>query len=140
MNRLQKNAWIELAVSTFCVIVFCMMLAFLVRLNASGGVCLIISLIVGLPVILFGYLHHLAELKKLDEREKQMLQKAFTLSTYAFVAFCSCSAFILFFTVGGAGKVPVYTLPLIVVAGMFVAQLTESAAILIQFAREQADE
>ena len=141
MNRLQKKAWFELVAVTFCMAATGAMLALLVRLNASGGVGkLMISLAVGLSVGLFGYLHHLTEQKKLDEREKQIAQKAFALSSYAFVTLIGCSAFILFFTVGGAGQIPVYTLPAVLFAGIFVAQLTQSAAILIQFAREQADE
>ena len=140
MNRLQKKAWIELAAVTFCMAATGAVLALLVRLNASGGYNLIICLIVGLPVGLFGYLSHLSEQKKLDERERQIAQKAFALSSYAFVTLIGCSAFILFFTVGGAGQVPAYTLPAVFVGGIFVAQFTQSAAILIQFAREQADE
>lgn len=139
MNKLQKKAWIELATVTFCMAVAGAALAVLVRLNASGADNLIIGLIVGLPVGLFGYLHHLSEQKKLDERERQIAQKAFALSFYAFVTVIGCSAFILFFLVGGAGQVPVYTLPAVLIAGIFVAQFTQSAAILIQFAREQAD-
>jgi len=141
MNRLQKKAWIELAAVTFCMAGAGAALAVLVRLNASGGVGkVMISLAVGLSVGLFGYLHHLTEQKKLDEREKQIAQKAFVLSSYAFVMFIGCSAFILFFTVGGAGQIPVYALPAVFVGGIFVGQFTQSAAILIQLAREQADE
>ncbi len=140
MNRLQKKACIELAAVTFCMAGTGAALAVLVRLNASGLGKPMIGLIVSLPVALFGYLHHLSEQKKFDEREKQIAQKAFVLSTYAFVTLIGCSAFILFFMVGGAGRVPVYTLPAIFVGGIFVAQFTQSAAILIQFAREQADE
>ena len=112
----------------------------LVRTNASGPVHLMICLIVGLPFGLYCYLRQLAEQKRLDEREKQIAQKSFTIATYAFVTFVGCSAFIVFFMVGGAGQVPVYTLPAVFIGGFGVAQFTESAAILIQFAREQADE
>jgi len=140
MNRLQKKAWIELAAMTFCMGGTGAALAVLVRFNASGAGYLMVCLIVGLPVGLYGYLHNLAEQKRLDERERQIAQKAFALSSYAFVTLIGCSAFILFFTVGGAGRVPVYTLPAVFVGGIFVAQFTQSAAILIQFAREQADE
>ena len=140
MNRLQKKAWIELAAMTFCMAGTGAALAVLVRFNASGAGYLMVCLIVGLPVGLYGYLHNLAEQKRLDERERQIAQKAFALSSYAFVTLIGCSAFILFFMVGGAGRVPVYTLPAVFVGGIFVAQFTQSAAILIQFAREQADE
>ena len=140
MNRLQKKAWIELAAATFCMAGIGAGLAVLVRSNASGAVWLMVCLIVGFPVGLYCYLHDLGEQKRLDEREKQIAQKAFTLGSYAFVTFFGCSAFILFFMVGGAGQVPVYTLPAVFVGGIGVAQFTESAAILIQFAREQTDE
>jgi len=145
MNRLQKIAWIELAAVTFCMAVTGAALAVLVRLNASGAGYLMVCLIAGLPVGLFGYLHNLAEQKRLDERERQIAQKAiaqkaFALSSYAFVMLIGCSAFIIFFMAGGAGQVPVYTLPAVFVGGIFVAQFTQSAAILIQFAREKADE
>lgn len=140
MNRLQKTAWIELAGVTFCVATTSAMLAMLVRSNASGPTYLIIYLVVGLPVGLFAYLYHLAEQKRLDERERQITQKAFALSSYAFVTAIGCSAFIFFFVVGGAGRVPVYTLPSVFLGGVFVAQFVQSAAILIQFAREKADE
>lgn len=140
MNRLQKKAWIELAAVTFCMATSAWTLAVLVRLNASGAHNLIIGLIMGLSVGLFGYLHHFSEQKKLDERERQIAQKAFALSFYAFVTLIGCSAFMFFFMVGGAGQVPVYTLPAVLIGGIFVAKFTQSAAILIQFAREQADE
>jgi len=140
MNRLQKKAWLELAGVTFLMPVLGMYMAKLVRLNASGTVYLMVCLVVGLPFALLGYLRHLSEEKKLDECERQIAQKALALSFYAFTTFVGCSAFILFFMVGGAGRVPVYTLPAVFVGGIFVAQFTQSAAILIQFAREQADE
>ena len=140
MNRLERNAWIELAAVTFCMAVIGLGLARLVRSNAGGLAYLAIGLIGGLPALLLGYLQRVAEQKRLGEREKQIAQKAFTLAAYTFVTFFGCSAFILFFIVGGAGQVPVYTLPAIFVGGFGVAQFTESAAILIQFAREKADE
>jgi len=140
MNKLQKKAWIELAGVTFFMATSAWTLAVLVRLNASGAHNLIIGLVGGLSLGLFGYLHHLSWQKKLDERERQIAQKAFALSFYAFVTLIGCSAFILFFMVGGAGQVPVYTLPAVLIGGIFVAQFTQSAAILIQFAREHADE
>ncbi len=140
MNRLQKRAWIELAGVAFCVAGAGAELAVLVRLNASGTGHLIILLTVGLTAGLFGYLHNLSEQKKLDERERKIAQKALALACFVFAVFCGCSSFIFFFTVGGAGKVPVYTLPAVFLGGIFVAQFTQSAAILIQFAREQGDE
>ena len=140
MNRLQKTAWIELASLTFCMAIAGVMLAGLVRSDAHGPAYLIVALVIGLPVGLFGYLRYHSEQKKLDEREKHIAQRAFVLSSYAFVAFIGCSACVLFFTVGGAGEVPVYTAPALFLAGVFVDQFVQSAVILIRFARELADE
>lgn len=139
MNRLQKNTWIELVSLTLCVAAAGVMLARLVRSNASGPIYLIVCLLVGLPVGLFGYLVHQSELKKLDERERQIARRAFVLSSFAFVMFIGCSACILFFTVGAAGSIPVYTMPAVFLGGVFIGKFTESAFILIQFAKEQGD-
>jgi len=140
MNKLQRNAWIELVSLTFCIAAAGVILGRFVRSNASGPVYLIIALLAGLPVGLFCYLQHQSELKKYDEREKQIARRAFVLASYAFVMFVGGSACILFFMVGGAGSVPVYALPAVFLGGVFVGQFIESATILIQFAREKTDE
>ena len=100
MNRLQKKAWTDLQASVFCVAGAGIALTVLVRLNVSGAFWLMVCLIVGLPILFYGYLQHLAEQKKLDEREKQIAQRAFAMGFYAFVMFFGCSALIIFFMVG----------------------------------------
>ena len=93
MNRLQKKAWIELAIVTFCMAGAGAVLAVLVRLNASGGVGkLIISMAVGLTVGLFGYLHHISEQRKLDEREKQIAPPSRPNTTFTILGSATCSA------------------------------------------------
>jgi len=52
------------------------------------------------------------------------------------VELCVCGFLII---AGGKSLVPAYALPVLFVADLFLAQFIESAAILIQFAREQAD-
>jgi len=140
MNRLQKRAWIELAGVTFCCILAGAFFGRLVHLNAKGLVYIMISLIVGPSAGLIYYISYMKIWAKFDEREKKIARKAYRLASYAFTLFVLYAALIVFFTVGGKGAVPVYYLPTLFFAAGFVAQFVQSAAILIQFALEQADE
>ena len=140
MNRLQRRAWLDLAGSTACVAVAGAGVRLMVYLNTKGIVCLMIFVIAGLIVGLVSGLRNIATQVKLDEREKKIAQRAFIISSYAFVLFLWCASFIVFFIVGGKSSVPVYILPALFLAGLFLSQFIQSAAILIQFAREQADE
>lgn len=140
MNRLQRRAWIELAVSTVCVAVAGAGVGLMVYLNARGIVNLMIFVIAGLIVGLVSGLRNIATQAKLDEREKKIAQRAFIISSYAFVLFLWCASFTVFFIAGGKSRVPAYTLPAVFLAGLFFSQFIHSASILIQFAREQADE
>ena len=75
-----------------------------------------------------------------DERERKIAVKAFVISSYTFVLFLCFASFAIFFLAGARSYIPGYTLPVLLLIGIFVSQLVESAVILIQFAREQADE
>ena len=139
MNRLQRRAWIELVGSTACVAVAGAGVGLMVYLNTRGIVYLMIFVIAGLIVGLVSGLRNIEAQAKLDEREKKVALKAFVISSYVFVIFLWCASFTVFFIVGGKNRVPVYTLPAIFLAGLFLSQFIQSAVILIQFAREQAD-
>jgi len=140
MNRLQKRAWIGLAGVTLCCIITGAFFGRMVHTNVKGLVYIMISLVIGPPVGLIYYLYYIKVWTKFDEREKKIAQKASIVSSYAFAFFVLYAALIVFFTVGGKGSVPVYYLPALFLAGLFFAQFVQSAAILIQFALEQADE
>jgi len=140
MNRLQRRAWIDLAGMTACVALAGAGVGLMVYFNAKGIVNLMVFVIAGLVVGLVSGLRNIATQAKLDEREKKIAQRAFIISSYAFVIFLWCASFVVFFIVGAKGSVAVYTLPAIFLAGLFLSQFIQSAAILIQFAREQADE
>jgi len=77
---------------------------------------------------------------RLDERERKISVWAFVISSYVLVAFLGFASFGIFFLSGARNYIPVYTLPALLLIGMFVSQLVQSAVILIKFAREQADE
>ena len=140
MNRLQKKAWINLATITVCVVLTGMCLGFLVHINARGIDSLLVGLVPGLIAGLVFYVRSVAEEAKLDEREKTIARKSFVWASYTLTLFWACASFGIFFVVGGKSILPAYILPVVFLAGLFLAQFVESAAILIQFARETADE
>jgi hypothetical protein len=140
MNRLQKKAWINLAAITACVVLTGMCLGILVHINARGFDSLLVGLVPGLVAGLVFYVRSMAEEAKLDEREKTIARKSFVWACYTLTLFWACASFGIFFVAGGKSVVPAYTLPVVFLAGLFLAQFVESAAILIQFARETADE
>jgi len=140
MNRLQKKAWINLAAMTACVVLSSMFLGILVHINARGFDSLLVGLVPGLVAGLVFYVRSVAEEAKLDEREKAIARKSFTWACYTLTLFWACASFGIFLVVGGKSVIPAYTLPVVFLAGLFLAQFVESAAILIQFARETADE
>jgi len=140
MNRLQKKAWINLAAVTACVALSGMGLGIFVHINARGIDTFLIGMVAGLVVGLVVYVRSVAGETRLDEREKAIARKSFVWSCYTLTLFWACASFGIFFVVGGKSVVPAYTLPVVFLAGLFLAQFVESAAILIQFARETADE
>ena len=140
MDRLERKAWWELAGVTACVAVTGACLALLVHSNAKGLDTLFIGGIVGLVAGLIAYLLCMAAEAKLDEREKAIMQKAFMWASRTLTLVWGGSAFVVFFTVGGKGVVPVYVLPLMFLAGLFMAQFVQSAVVLIQFAKEKNEQ
>ena len=140
MNRLQKMAWMNLIGTTVCIVVGGAGVGLMVHLNTKGMVGLMSFLISGLVAGLISYLRNITIWTKFDEREKKIALRAWVLSSYIFILFFWCATFTIFFIVGGKSSVPVYTLPVLFLVGLFLAQFIQSAVILIQFAREQADE
>ncbi|MHC4395012.1 MAG: hypothetical protein ACYS1A_05100 [Planctomycetota bacterium] len=140
MNRLQKIAWKNLVGILVGTAVAGAGVGLMVHLNTKGMVGLLPFLTAFLVVGLMSCLQNIKIWAKLDEREQKIAQKAYILSSHAFVLCLLCSSFTVFFIVGGKGSVPVYFLPALFLAGLFFAQFVQAAVILIQFAREQADE
>lgn len=140
MTRLQKRAWITLAGVTGCVALAGAGIGLMVHWNAKGIVNLMIFLMAGLIGGLVSCLRYMAIEAKFDEREKKIALRAFVISSYVFVIFIWCASFIVFFIVGSKNSVPVYILPVLFLAGLFLSRFIQSAAILIQSAREQTDE
>ncbi|MBN2183642.1 MAG: hypothetical protein JW715_17165 [Sedimentisphaerales bacterium] len=140
MNKLQKRAWYELAGVVAAVIIAAIGLTVLVHINAKGITGLVAFTVAFLIAGLVAFIGNIRIYAQFDEREKNIYNKAFALAAGAFI-FCTCFiSFCIFFIAGAKSLIPVYVPPAIFLFGLFTAQFVQSAAILIQFAWEQADE
>ena len=139
MNRLQKRAWIELAATSASLVVAAIGTSIMVKYNAKGFIHMITVLVTFGVVGLFGCMHEIRSFRKYDERERKIYQLAFMMSCGVFVVFLESCTFIIFFAIGGKGVIPVYILLVLFFAGLFVAQLVQSATILIKCAMEEND-
>ena len=132
MNRLQKNAWLELGVVAVCILIGSVCFKFMVASNTQGMTYVVITIVVGCivgpPVAYFSYKDEC----KYDEREKAIRRKAFSWSAGAMMIFLILSCFIPFFLIGGAGSMPVYYLPMIFWGCLLVAQVVMSSVIIFK--------
>ena len=140
MNRLEKRAWAELVGVTLCVLIAGAGMGLMVYMNIKGIVGLTSFLISGLIVGLISYLRNIKSWTKFDEREKKIAQKARALSSCVLILFLWCASFAVFFVVGAKNPVPAYILPVLFLSGLFLSVFVQSAAILVQFARERDDD
>lgn len=139
MNRLQKRAWGELAGMVACVIIAGAAFSAMVQRNVHGPGMMLVCLVSACVSGLVSATINIKSLKKYDEREKKIYQQAFVISTYAFVGYILCFVFITFFSIGGAGDVPVSMLPIMLLGGLFVSQTVQSGVILFRCAMEEDD-
>lgn len=137
MNRLQKRVWIELAATGLMVaLIIIPGILRLAHRNAQGIVYVFIIFLVGVPAGIIMYYFQAKQLKKYDEREKAMMRKAYSVSTYVFVSYLVIFSLSMFFLVGGGGNIPVIWVPMMLFTGVFLAQCAQSAIVLIQCAKD----
>ena len=141
MNRLEKKAWANLGGVLLCVIIAGPGVAIMVHLNMQEGLSGLISFVaIGLIAGLITYLRNMKTWAQFDEREKKILQKALVWSMSVFLLFMFCASFAVFYIVGARNLVPAYLLPALFLSGLFLMIFVQSAALLIQFAKERYDE
>ncbi len=140
MTILQKRAWTTLVSATACICLAGAGVGLAVHFNAGGVVPLMAFVIGALIAGLASCLRSIKVQAGFDERERKIAVRAFVISSYTFVLFLCFASFTIFFLSGARSYIPGYTLPVLLLIGIFVSQLVQSAVILIQFAREQADE
>ncbi|MBW8016304.1 MAG: sodium/proton-translocating pyrophosphatase [Planctomycetes bacterium] len=140
MNRLEKNAWVELISVAVSTVLLGMMFAYLVKVNASGMIFVMIIIVAGIVLAaIFAVIGYKME-SKYDEREKKIRHKAFYISAMAMTGCMTLMCLIPFFLIGGKGGIAVYYLPMIFCGCLLVAQAVMSSVILFECAKEQADE
>jgi hypothetical protein len=137
---LEKKAWGNLGGMLLCVIIAGPGLAIMVRMNTIGIVGLASFLISGLIVGLISHRRNIKSWAKFDEREQKIVAKANALSSCVFILFLYCASFVVFFVAGAKNPVPAYILPTLFLSGLFLMVFVQSAAILIQLAKERRDE
>jgi hypothetical protein len=140
MNRLERNAWIELIGVAISIALLGVIFTHFVKINASGMIFVIILIVSGIvSTAIIGVVDYKIE-SRYDEREKKIRQKAFRISAMALAGCLLLMCFIPFFLIGGKGGIAVYYLPMIFCCCLLVAQTVMSCVILFECAKEQADE
>ena len=136
MNRLQKKAWTEFIACGACVMITIAGTLLMAHTNAKGLEYLLIWVIVGAPTGLVCYFWEMKKLKQFDERERAIIQKAFSASMMIFTFYLLTFSLAAFFLIGGGGSVQVVFMPLMFFSGLFIAQTAQSFILLMQCAKE----
>lgn len=140
MTKLEKKAWLELLVVSLSLFLVIPMLYLLASRNAQG-LDLVIIMVVSVGItLLVGAMVEKKKFAKYDEREQKIALKTFRWSAYVFVGFVMLTGFGAFFMIGGAGEVCVVNLPVFFLIGIFIAQLSQTAMIVMLCNTESDDE
>ncbi len=126
MNRMQKKAWKDFRIA--CVITIAIMLLFGVAAYADikGPKYLIIglayaSLCVGFMFFLNARIRKRNNKPQYDEREFFLIQRSINVGNHVFIAYVFLALVIAFYLVGGRGMVPMWSIPLALLCGFFIA-------------------
>ena len=141
MSRLEKSAWVNLAVVIACILIGSIGFLVLVRMNAKGVGNIIVVFVVACVSGLGSYLMRRKRgfEAHLDERERLIYKRSLEWATVAALAFLACICIVPFFVLGAQNVVGVYYFPVVFLSTLFAAQFVHSAAILVQCARENHD-
>ena len=139
MNKLQKNAWINLAITIIAALIMAISIAVIATSNTRGIVWVIILVLagcaIGPPVAYFAY----KDESKYDERERMIRRRAFYWSTHASKLFLTLVCFVPFLIISGQSDIPVYYLPIILCGFLLIEETIQSLIILFQCTKEQDD-
>jgi hypothetical protein len=139
MNQLEKGAWSKLGGMILCVVIAGPGIWWMVSNNIKGPVVMTLFLMSGL---IAGAVTHYKSIKnwtKLDEREKMISHRAYTLSSRVCILFLYCASFAVFLIAGASNLVPAYILPALFLSGLFLMVLVYSAAILVQYRKNKGE-
>ncbi len=82
------------------------------------------------------YLREANNIKQFDEREREMIQKAFSMSVMVFTLYLMTFSLAAFFLIGGGQDIPVVFMPVMFFTGIFLAQCVQSFILLMRCAKE----
>ena len=140
MTQLQKNAWIELVAVSICTLVASIIYCALISYNVKGLHHIVIMVVVGgLAGTITNLFHRRHITKHFDERERKIYVRAKMWGFGIFLLWFAGGCFVPFFVLGSKSSIPVHIPPVFFLLGIFIAQLVQSAAILIRCSMESDD-
>ena len=139
MNKLQKYAKYSLIATAIATLITIALFLHMSARNTQGIIYIVITLTFGPIVGLFGALKTLKFFRSLDERERAISSKASMWAAHAFIGCIALFSFISFYAIGGKGSISVVALPIAFMVSLLIAQVTESAIILVMFTLESTD-
>ena len=141
MSKLQKSAWVNLIFTTVIIATAGLGFYVLTKMNVKGIGHVLIFLVTGsVSMLIFNIPLRKKRLEAgFDERERKMYARAMLWSYSILMLFLVCVCIIPFYVLGGQHSIPVYILPVILLASIFIVQFVKSLVILIQCMLEGED-
>jgi hypothetical protein len=131
---------VELAVVAAMALILPLPLYSMAKHNAQGAGYVIIMIVIGGVAAAVGMAVNQRSEAGYDEREKKIRNKAFRWGSQAFIGYGLAMAWAAFFIIGGGGVVRVVHLPVFFYVGLFVAQITQTAVMLILYNMSESDD
>lgn len=127
MTKLQKDSLINFILVTVSMLISIACFTLMRKFNTRGVEYVVIVLVSGSICGLAGMIFVKKHFRYLDERQLLLCLKASRLSAYTFVIYIIALCMIVFFIIGGKGKIDVYYLPVAAFIGLFLSQLVETS-------------
>ena len=132
-NRLKKKAWGDFIKICITMILLLPGLGLVVFLNFEGNIKDLFPALPGIAFIVAITLYAKLRVKDLDvqnylqfdEREFCLFRKSQEWGNFCFVVFISVAVMVVFLTAGSRGWVPVWTLPLALLSGLFLSGIVQ---------------
>ena len=143
MNRLKKKAWGDFR--RICVTMILLLLGFalIIFLDIEGSVRHLPRTLVGISIVVGITLYAKLRAKEndvqnylqFDEREFYLYRKSQDWGNFSFIAYMSVTMMIIFSLFGSRGMVSAWSLPLILLSGVFLIEVVRFI-VLMHYAKE----
>jgi len=143
MNRLKKKAkrdFLTVCVMSLVGLLSFGFLTFADIKGTQGGIYLTIALVYAGLCIGFMFFKNNRKRKKqnapeFDEREFSLIQRAINIGNNIFIVYVLLAMITAFYLVGGRGSVPMWSIPIALFGGLFIAG-TVQFLVLMHYAKE----